>query len=181
MLSALAAEPLRPRQAELQGDARLGAEDVLAALIDRLQARLGEGAVRRPQGVQSHLPERAERWVAAGPQPPPAAAPPPRARPLLMFDPPEPVEVMAELPDAAPSRFTWRRAGHRIAKAQGPERLGPEWWRPVCGPGPSRTRDYYVVEDDAGRRFWLFRDGLYDRIEGQDDRLPRWWIQGAWG
>ena len=181
MLSALAAEPLDARQAELQGDARLAGDDVLAGLIDRLQARLGEGAVQRPQGVQSHLPERSERWVAAGPKPPPAAVPPPRPRPLLMFDPPEPVEAIAELPDAAPSRFIWRRSGHRVAKAQGPERLSPEWWRPAMAPAPSRTRDYYMVEDDAGRRFWLFREGLYDRIEGDEDRLPRWWIQGAWG
>ena len=181
MLSALAAEPLGARQAELQGDARLAGDDVLAGLIDRLQARLGEGAVLRPQGVQSHLPERSERWVAAGPKPPPAAVPPARPRPLLMFDPPEPVEAIAELPDAAPSRFIWRRSGHRVAKAQGPERISPEWWRPAPTPGPSRTRDYYVVEDEAGRRFWLFREGLYDRIEGDEERLPRWWIQGAWG
>jgi len=179
MLSALAAEPLAPRQAELQGDSRLAGNDALAGLIDRLQARLGEGAVRRPEGVQSHLPERSERWVAAGPKAPPAADPPFRPRPLVMFDPPEPVEALAELPDAAPSRFTWRRAPHRVAKAQGPERLSPEWWRPASG--PARTRDYYVVEDDAGRRFWLFREGLYERIEGDDDRLPRWWMQGAWG
>jgi len=69
MLSALAAEPLGARQAELHGDARLAGDEALASLIDRLQARLGEGAVLRPQGVQSHLPERSERWVAAGPAP----------------------------------------------------------------------------------------------------------------
>jgi protein ImuB len=186
MLSALAAEPLTGRQGELEGDARLAGSEALAGLIDRLQARLGDGAVRRPEGVESHLPERSERWVPAGPEPPPdeaqgGAVPPPRPRPLVMFDPPEPVEAMAELPDAAPSRFTWRRAGHRVAKAQGPERLAPEWWRPPSGPADARTRDYYVVEDDAGRRFWLFREGLYERLEGADDRLPRWWIQGAWG
>ena len=53
--------------------------------------------------------------------------------------------------------------------------------RPAAARGPDRTRDYYVVEDQDGRRFWLFRDGLYERIEGEGDRLPRWWIQGAWG
>jgi protein ImuB len=185
MLSALAAEPLAGRQAELQRDARLAGSDALAGLIDRLQAKLGEGAVRRPQGVQSHLPERAERWVPAGPSPPPneaqgGAAPPVRPRPLLMFDPPEPVEApLAELPDGPPSRFVWRRVSHRIVRAQGPERLSPEWWRP-SPPAGVRTRDYYVVENDTGRRFWLFREGLYERIEGEDDRYPSWWIQGAW-
>jgi protein ImuB len=179
MLSALTAEPLADRQAELQGDVRLQGEDVLAGLIDRLQARLGEGAVQTPEGVQSHLPERSERWVAAGPKPPTAFAPPPRPRPILLFDPPEPVEAIADLPDSAPSRFTWRRVARRVAKAQGPERLSPEWWRPASGSG--RTRDYYAVEDETGCRFWLYREGLYDRLEGQDDRLPRWWIQGVWG
>ena len=179
MLSALAAEPLAGRQAELEGDPRLQGADALAGLIDRLQAKLGEGAVTRPEGVESHLPERSERRVPAGPKPPPSVAPPFRPRPLLLLDPPEPVEAMAELPDAAPSRFTWRRVAHRVAKAQGPERLGPEWWRPEPRQG-ARTRDYYAVEDDSGRRYWLFREGLYDRIEGVD-RLPQWWIQGAWG
>ncbi len=180
MLSALAAEPLAGRQGELAGDARLSnGEEALAGLIDRLQAKLGEGAVTRPEGVESHLPERSERRVPAGPRPPPAAAAPLRPRPLLLFDPPEPVEAIAELPDAAPSRFTWRRVAHRVAKAQGPERLSPEWWRPEPRQG-ARTRDYYAVEDESGRRFWLFREGLYDRIEGEE-RLPQWWIQGAWG
>src|SRR6185312_15504627 len=131
MLSAIAAEPLAGRQAELEGDPRLQGAEALAGLIDRLQAKLGEGAVTRPEGVESHLPERSERRVPAGPRPPPsAAAPPLRPRPLLLLDPPEPVEALAELPDAAPSRFTWRRVAHRVAKAQGPERLSPEWWRP---------------------------------------------------
>ena len=188
MLTALTAEPLAGRQGELQGDVRLaGTQEALAGLIDRLQARLGEGAVRRLQPVESHLPERSERWVPAGPRAPASgAAAPARPRPLLMFDPPERVEAIAELPDSAPSRFTWRRAAHRVAKAQGPERLSPEWWRPSDPHGPCRTRDYYALEDHDGRRFWLFRDGLYDRIEGavdegEDAPLPQWWIQGVWG
>jgi protein ImuB len=87
------------------------------------------------------------------------------------------VEAIAELPDSAPSRFVWRRAAHRVTKAQGPERLSPEWWRPAGAQGPHRTRDYYAVEDEAGRRFWLFRDGLYDREDL--DKLPNWWLHGV--
>ncbi len=178
MLTAIAAEPMASAQGELEGDVKLAA-NALAGLIDRLSAKLGDGAVLRPQGVESHLPERSERWRPATPRQPAQVAPGPgRLRPLLMFDPPEPVEAIADLPDSAPSRFVWRRAPHRVAKAQGPERLSPEWWRPMDAPGPHRTRDYYAVEDDAGRRFWLFRDGLYNRedLEG----LPRWWMQGVW-
>jgi protein ImuB len=179
MLSALVAEPLGARQPALDRTQEAGQAESLAGLIDRLQAKLGEGAVRRPAPVESHLPERSEAWRTAGPEAPEGAVYDlGRPRPLLLFDPPEPVEAIAELPDAAPSRFVWRRAAHRVVRAEGPERLSPEWWRP--GPaGEARTRDYYAVEDEAGRRFWLFREGLYGRED--TERLPGWRLHGVFG
>jgi protein ImuB len=36
------------------------------------------------------------------------------------------------------------------------------------------TRDYFRVEDTDGRRYWLFREGLY----GKKDAAPRWYLQG---
>jgi protein ImuB len=156
MLSAVVAEPLVPRQAALTtgaaDPAASGSAEVLAGLIDRLRAKLGEGAVRRPAPFESHLPERSERWLRAGPQAPGGPVPDHgRPRPLLLFEPPEVVETLAEWPDAAPSRFVWRRVAHRVVKAEGPERLSPEWWRAPAGPHDPRTRDYYAVEDQAGR------------------------------
>jgi protein ImuB len=179
MLSAVTCEPLAARQDALpESDADAPKAEALAGLIDRLKAKLGEDAVRRPAAFESHLPERSERWLRAGPQAPGILAPGPgRPRPLLLLDPPEPVEAIAELPDAAPSRFVWRRAPHRVVKAEGPERLSPEWWR--AGPTSVRTRDYYAVEDDAGRRFWLYREGLYGREDA--DALPTWRMHGVWG
>lgn len=35
------------------------------------------------------------------------------------------------------------------------------------------VRDYYVIEDDGGRRFWIFRIGLYGAAEA-----PRWFLHG---
>jgi protein ImuB len=35
------------------------------------------------------------------------------------------------------------------------------------------ARDYFVAEDDGGRRFWLFREGLY-----RPDGTPRWFLHG---
>ena len=52
-----------------------------------------------------------------------------RNRPPFLLSPPEPITVMAEVPEGPPARFTWRRVAHRIVKAEGPERIGPEWWR----------------------------------------------------
>ena len=178
MVSAHKAEAARARQGDLEaGQERAGAE-ALAALIDRLGARLGETAVLRPALRDSHLPERAETWLpaeaegAAGMDAAGAAA-----RPLFLLDPPEPIEAMAELPDSAPIRFSWRRISRKVAKAEGPERLSPEWWLSDPGRWAARPRDYYRVEDEDGRRYWLFREGLYER--GAEERLPSWWLHGV--
>lgn len=39
---------------------------------------------------------------------------------------------------------------------------------------PGLTRDYFRVEDRSGRRFWVFREGLYER----ETARPRWYLQG---
>jgi protein ImuB len=93
-------------------------------------------------------------------------------RPVRLFDPPEPVEAFWLLPDEPPFRFTWRRCAHRVRRADGPERIAEEWWRAEPS-AIAAVRDYYRVEDEAGRRFWLFRAGLAD---GGDP--PRWFIHG---
>jgi protein ImuB len=179
MLSALTAEPFSPRQAEMAEETVSSPPpDALAGLIDRLQARLSEAAVVRPHAVESWIPERSETWAPAGPTPPEGPARvDDRARPILLLEPPEPVETVAEVPDGAPTRFIWRRAPRRVVKAQGPERLSSEWWRTGPVARPARTRDYYRVEDDQGRRYWLFREGLYNREDL--DRPPSWWLHGV--
>ncbi|NBB51353.1 DNA polymerase Y family protein [Rhizobium sp. CRIBSB] len=154
-------------------------EEAFSGLIDRLTARLGPGSVLWFQPCGSHLPERATRTVpAARGRPvspwasstgPALTATAPPLRPLQIFDPPQPVETLAEVPDGSPLRFRWRRVLHDVVRAEGPERIAGEWWREDDAP----TRDYYRVEDAEGRRFWLFRQGLYG---GQLE--PRWFIHG---
>lgn len=97
------------------------------------------------------------------------------SRPVVLFDRPEPIEAMAAVPDGPPVRFTWRRVARHVARAEGPERIAPEWWRDGAtrDGATASTRDYYVIEDSAGRRYWLFREGLY----GEDAR-PAWFIHG---
>ena len=95
-------------------------------------------------------------------------------RPIRLFDRPEPIETVAAVPDGPPVRFKWRRVLHEIAAIEGPERIAPEWWRPEA---PALTRDYFRAEDSDGRRFWLYREGLYDREDG----IPRWFLHGLFG
>jgi protein ImuB len=93
---------------------------------------------------------------------------------VRLFRPPEPVEAIWLVPDDPPSQFTWRRRGHRIARADGPERIAEEWWtEPGAGAAVAAIRDYYRVEDEEGRRFWLFRAEF-----GGHEPRPRWFVHG---
>ena len=178
----LVAESLAERQDRLAvGEANIPPEE-LARLIDRLQQRLGRGAVRQLHPRQSHIPERAVRARPAAASR--RSSPSPRssrgggrapmpARPLLLPERPEAADVLAVVPDGPPRHFRWRGVLHQVAEAQGPERITPEWWRRTA----ERTRDYYVVEDVEGRRFWLYRAGLY----GRGGLTPQWFVHGVFG
>jgi protein ImuB len=91
-------------------------------------------------------------------------------RPIRLFARPQPIDVTAALPDAPPVLFRWRRMLHRIVRAEGPERIAPEWWRTS---EDAETRDYYRVESESGLRFWVFREGAYG-----GGSLPRWYLHG---
>jgi protein ImuB len=181
-LEALNPAPLDYRQENLDGAPPAGGIE-LAALADRIANRPGGAALASFRRIESHLPERAEGFAAPGfgetpqsPLPPgngaPGAAP---ARPLVLFDRPEAASVIATVPDGPPVRFTWRRLARRVVRADGPERIAPEWWSVPPGAPPQRPRDYYVVEDSEGRRYWLFREGLYGEGETAS---PRWYVHG---
>ncbi|MCW2309073.1 protein ImuB [Rhodobium gokarnense] len=172
-LAVIASEPAATPQASLDGNE--AAEQEVSDLIDRLIARFGRDAVRRFVAVDSHIPELAARTVPAlgaaedGTAWTSLGGTPPASRPIHLFDPPQPIETLAEVPDGPPLRFRWRRAMHDIARAEGPERIAAEWWR-----ADGLTRDYYRVEDDSGRRYWVFREGLY----GLEAERPRWFLHG---
>jgi protein ImuB len=83
------------------------------------------------------------------------------------------VEVLAEVPDGPPLRLVWRGVDRRVLRADGAERIAPEWWAEAPG---ARTRDYYRIEDGEGRCYWVFRDGLYGDGRGG---TPRWYVQGV--
>ena len=186
-LSVPVSAPAEPAQVDLAGDATGEAD--LGQLIDRIGARLGPERVSRIAHGDSHIPERAEireevsePAAGDGGRRPGAAshtgAWPPASdglidRPLRLLDRPEPVEATAAVPDGPPLHFRWRRALYSVARAEGPERIAPEWWRDA----DALTRDYFRVEDFSGHRFWLFREGLY----GRETTAPRWYLHGVFG
>jgi protein ImuB len=165
----------------------------VADLVDRLGVRLGAERVLRLLPRESHLPARAVAAVPAAAEPPPAvlrdgaragplAGPwdPERPRPLRLIVPPEPVEAVAPVPDDPPVLFRRGRAVHRVVRAEGPERVLPEWWRlPPGDPGEAEAgpEDFYRVEDEDGRRFWLCRRGLWRPAAPP----PAWFLRGVFG
>jgi protein ImuB len=184
-LSVPRTDPLAAAQPALaavgESEDRAG-QAAVAALVDRLSTRLGPGRVRTLAPQDSHIPEQAQLALPAIRSPAPARWPPPPspqeppARPLFLFDPPQPVEVIAEVPDGPPHRFRWKRKLHEVRLYEGPERIAPEWWRRQGGEDAGKgglTRDYYRVVDVRGRRFWIFRHGLYEEKPG-----PRWYMHG---
>jgi protein ImuB len=200
ILAAFAVEPLPPEQIDLPGHTAKNQASGIAPLLDRLGNRLGLTALARLEARESHIPERASVRVSAGSPSPPSlrSGPSPAVRergdparrtgwvrgqqdgkaqkpprPIRLFDPPEPVEAFWLLPDDPPFRFIWRRRRHRVTRADGPERIAEEWWRPEGSGAVDAVRDYYRVEDEEGRRFWLFRAGLHGH-----DRPPRWFVHG---
>lgn len=178
LLTADLVEPLLPRQIALQASDRLASNDAIDQLVDRLANRLGEPHIRRLKPYESHIPERAQRRVPAT-QNGAEWMTSTRPRPLRLLDRPEPIEVIAEIPESPPKQFIWRRVARRVLHADGPERIEPEWWRQIGQPVQERVRDYYRVEDREGRRYWLYREGLY-QAEGQSGK-PAWFLHGVFG
>lgn len=143
----------------------------LSQLVDRLSVRFGSGALSRLVPRASHIPERAA--VRTAPLAiPPEISHPPAERPLRLLDHAEEIRVLYAVPEGPPAQFIWRRLTHRTVRYAGPERIAPEWWQDQPG---TRLRDYFKVEDEGGRRYWLYREGLHDDGRGGD---PRWFLHG---
>ncbi len=186
LLEAADCDVIAVQQATLVADNQAANEALaveLSGLVDRLSNRFGERNVTYAVPIKSHIPERA--WHMAN-----AASTGAQAlawqevetetafrsvpRPFRLFDTPEATEVTAQVPDGPPLNFRWRRIPRQIIRARGPERIAPEWWRE--GPRGTAIRDYYEVEDTQGRRYWLFREGLYGGAS-----QPGWFVHGVFG
>ncbi len=168
-------------------DTRAQDNDEVAALVDRLAARLGSRRVVVHLPQDTHIPERAELAVpaqqylasASAAKWPARIETEPPLRPLRMFERPEEIKVpLVAAPDGPPRRFTWRRATHAVVRVEGPERIAMEWWKREEA---ALTRDYFRIEDTEGLRFWIYRDGLYgsELIDKEGEPIePKWFVHG---
>lgn len=166
-LAALTTDPMIGTQDSLAPGGRAARREDLAQLLDRLSQRL---PVWRLAPRASHWPERAVRRVGAFDDvtvPEGWAA---RPRPVRLLQRPLYISAMALLPDAPPSLLRIGRQAQRVVRAEGPERVEPEWWRDRPG---RKLRDYYRVELASGARLWVCRVGLAE--PGED---PRWVLHG---
>jgi protein ImuB len=60
-----------------------------------------------------------------------------------------------------------------LVRGEGPERISPEWWEDGASGQTPQAREYYLVEDEQGQRFWIYREGVYRASERQ-----RWFMHG---
>ena len=150
--------------------------DIFSHLVDRLSVRLGTNRVRIYRMADTHIPERRFSLASAIHHKPAGVSEPGKvaeiaACPLLLFNRPEPADVMAEVPEGPPVRFQWRKARYEVVRSEGPERIACEWWKDGRA---AHTRDYFRIETQDGYRLWLFRHGLYVR----ETDTPKWYVHG---
>jgi len=157
-LSADAVEALPGSSGTLFGSAAT-ARTAMAALAERLRARLGEDSIFGIALHPDHRPECATRKVGAGDAACPAwataaaVAIPPLPRPFWLLERPE---ALAEV-DGRP----WRRGALRLLA--GPERIESGWWQAgeTSGAGECFSdvrRDYFVALTADSRWAWVFRE-----------------------
>lgn len=165
----------------------------LTSFADTVINRMGAQVVTRLAPYASHVPERAQRLLPVNTQVnwqewktiEPSWSP----RPLRLFAHPEPTQVTAELPDSPPLQFVWRKTVRKVTRARGPERILPEWWHDnLKSKSNTAYRDYYDVEDEHGRRYWLFRAMKHEQLITHDNDnadgktetvlIPYWYVHG---
>jgi protein ImuB len=184
-LSAVRTESVVQEQRDL--DTRVQDNDEVAALIDRIAARIGSHRVVVHLPQDTHIPERAalsfpaqQHLVAATLAEWPArieSEPP--LRPLRMFARPEPIEILADFPHGPPVGFRWRRHFHRLALVEGPERIATEWWRDrqmVVLEREDACTEQYPLQDEVivKRRDTCNLTRDYFRVE--DKEGERFWL-----
>ena len=145
-----------------------GAPEDRRRTLEVIVARLGYDKVLRPGPVADHRPEVANQWVSITQTEPRAMA---RADPQAPGRNPcvegvaRPCWLLLE-PLALPVRRNRPCYGSPLRIVQGPERIEDGWWEGWA------LRDYFVAEDKAGARYWLFLER---------GARTGWFLQGFFG
>jgi len=131
-------------------DAGGGPEQV--NLLDRLRARLGDGAVTGISAVAEHRPEYAWRYTAPGTS---RSDNNDRQRPLWLLSVPRPLKTRNGRPQLQGD----------LRLQAGRERIESGWWD-----GQDVARDYYIATNPAGSSYWVYRELTGER---------GWYLQGV--
>ena len=139
----------------------------LIKLLDRVSNKISANIIHRFLPVEHHWPERSVKIATSFNEKMTTQWRTDKQRPIYLLQNPEPIRVTAPIPDYPPMLFRYQNKLHKVEKADGPERIEREWWIEE-----GQHRDYYAVEDEEGRRYWLFRSGHYS------DKNYQWFIHG---
>ena len=166
-LSAPIVESLTTTQEALWRVAANKNEAAVAELLDRITCKIGNGTYKRYLPDEHYWPERSVKVATEFNEKAQTTWQINLPRPTCLLEKPERIDVSVPLPDYPPMLFRHRGSLHKVARADGPERIEQEWWIEE-----GTYRDYYCLEDEQGARYWVFRSGDYAETE------PEWYIHG---
>jgi protein ImuB len=168
-LVAVMSEPLD----EVQRSSSLVEEEVkdITPLIDIFGNR--GSRVYRLAPVASDVPERSVQRICAAADDVAILWSHQWPRPVRLLQHPELAEVIALMPDHPPVSVNWRGKRRKVMRADGPERVFGEWW--IRNSELEAVRDYFVIEDEAGERLWVYRAG--DGVDGNTGS-HKWFVHG---
>lgn len=166
MLEAPIVEEMTAAQEALWSN-KVNDDGEIAELLDRLAVKVGVNTIHRYLPDEIYMPERSIKEASSLQEESAIDWDEDVPRPVFLLPIPERIEVMVQLPDYPPIQFRYQDKWHKVAKADGPERIEQPWWIEN-----GLYRDYYCVEGDKGARYWLFRLGAYNATE------PKWFIHG---
>ena len=141
----------------------------IAELLDNIENKFGNNIINRYFPDEHHSPERSLKNVVSLKEKPVIEWRKDILRPANILPVPQPIKVTAPIPDYPPMNFQFNNKLHKVVKADACERIEPEWW--IEG---GSHRDYYIVENEEGKRYWLYRLGHYN-----EEEKPQWFMHGV--
>jgi len=166
-LDATIVEDIAGKQDALWNFTAGGNGTAVGELLDRIAGKLGLTSINRYLPDEHYLPERSLKAATSFTEKAQTTWRIDLPRPIHLLPKPETIEVTVPMPDYPPMLFRYKGELHNVKKTESPERIEQEWWIE-----PGQYRDYYVVEDEKGARYWLFRQGSYEHGN------PQWFIHG---